>query len=144
MKEYNRYADNLEFCSPCYLCKHQEEMPKRNTNKCSASECDYLRCYELLADLEDTIENAAKVEVHYKPPHKTKYAVIEYSTWKNKPRKVASYYIYGEELKTGKPLVCWHWQASMMFNVIEDDFDTEEEATTRLKELKQANQFCRL
>lgn len=139
MKEYTRYthnAENLEFASPCYLCKHPEEMPVRNKHKCSASECDYLRCYELFADLEDTIENAAKVEVHYKPPYKTKYAVVKYCCRKGQPIKVASYYIYGEELKTGEPLICWYWQPSMLFNVVEDDFDTEEEAKARLKVLK--------
>ena len=64
MKEYNRLthnAENLEFCSPCYLCKHKEERPVRNKNKCSMEECDYLKCYEALSDLEDTIENAAKI-----------------------------------------------------------------------------------
>ncbi len=139
MKEYNRFThnpDNLEFVSPCYLCKHPEERPVRNKHKCSATECDYLRCYELFAELEDTIENASKVEVHYKPPYETKYAIVKYFGQWNKPLKVASYYIYGKELKTGELLRCWHWQASMNFDVIEDDFDTEAEATAKLKELR--------
>jgi hypothetical protein len=138
MKEYIRYthnADNPEFASPCYLCKHPEERPIRNKQKCNASECDYLRCYELFADLEDTIENADKVEVHYKPPYKTKYAVVKYTCRKGQPLKVASYYIYGEELKTGELLVCWSWQPSTNFAVLENNFDTEEEAKTRMKEL---------
>ena len=139
MKEYNRYThnpENLEFASPCYLCKHKEEIPVRNKNKCSASECDYLRCYELFAELEDTIENADKVEVHYKPPYKTKYAIVEYFARQGTPLKVTSYYIYGEELKTGKPLICWFWYPSTNFVVLEDNIDTEEEATLRMKELR--------
>ena len=82
------------------------------------------------------IERADKVEVHYPAPYETKYAIVEYCCRKRKPLKVASYYVYGEELKTGELLICWHWQASMLFNVIEDDFDTEEEAEARLKELR--------
>ncbi|MBQ9700351.1 MAG: hypothetical protein IJV71_06990 [Lachnospiraceae bacterium] len=86
--------------------------------------------------LEEKLANAAKVEIHYKPPHETKYAVVRYYCRKGKPLKVASYFIYGEELKTGKPMVCWHWQPSTNFNVIEDGFDMEEEATARMKELR--------
>lgn len=139
MKEYIRYTynpDNLEFASPCYLCKHSEERPIRNRHKCSATECDYLKCYESFAKLEDTIENADKVEVHYKPPYETKHAIVEYFGQRNKPLRVASYYIYGEELKTGEPLICWHWLPSTNFTIIEDDFSTEEEATVRMKELR--------
>lgn len=141
MKEYIRYThnpDNLEFCSPCYLCKHPNERPIRNKQKCSASECDYLRCYELFAELEDTIENASKVEIHYKPPYKDKYAIVEYSCRQGKPLKLGRYYIFGMELKTGKPLICWYWMASTNFNVVEDGFDTEAEAAARLKEIKSA------
>ncbi len=139
MKEYNRFThnpDNIEFASPCYLCKHKEEMPVRNKHKCSASECDYLRCYELFAELEDTIEKASKVEIHYPGPYETKYAIVEYSCRNGRPLKVASYYIYGEELKTGKSLICWYWMPSTNFNIIEDNFGTEAEATTRMKELR--------
>ena len=99
-------------------------------------ECDYLKCYEALSNLEDKIEQASKIEIHYKPPYETKYAVIEFCCRKEKPLKVASYYIYGEELKTGEPLICWHWQPSMLFNVIEDNFVTEKEAIARLKKLR--------
>ena len=55
---------------------------------------------------------------------------------KGKPLKVASYYIYGEELKTGKHLICWSWIDSTNFNIKEDNFSTQEEATARMKELK--------
>ena len=89
-----------------------------------------------MTKLEAKIAAAYKVEVHYKPPYKDKYAVVEYSCRQGKPLKLGRYYIYGEELKTGKPLICWYWMASTNFNVVEDDFDTEEEAVTRLKELK--------
>jgi len=139
MKEFIRYThnpDNLEFASPCYLCKHPEERPVRNKHKCSATDCDYLRCYELFAELEDTIENAAKVEVHYKPPYETKYAIVEYFARKKKPLMLASYYIYGEELKTGKQLICWHWLPSTNFVILEDGFETEAEADARMKELR--------
>lgn len=83
------------------------------------------------------IENADKVQIYYKPPYETKYAVVKYCCRKGQPLKVASYYIYGEELKAGKPLICWHWIDSTNFNVIEDGFDTEEEAIARMKELRE-------
>ena len=86
--------------------------------------------------LEEKIANAYKVEVQYNPPYETKYAVVKYGCRKGKPLKVASYYIFGEELKTGKPLICWHWIASTNFSVIEDNFNTEAEATARMKELR--------
>ena len=86
--------------------------------------------------IEQKISEAAKVEVHYKPPYTTKYAVVQYGCRKGKPLQVASYYIYGEELKTGKPLICWHWIASTNFSIIEDGFGSEEEATVRMKELR--------
>lgn len=136
---YNRLthnAENIEFCSPCYLCKHKEERPVRNKNKCSMEECDYLKCYEALSALEDKIENAAKVVVHFKPPYETKYAVVQYTCRKGQPLKVAGYYTYGEELKTGEKLICWSWLPSTNFAVLEKDFSTEAEATARMKELK--------
>ena len=89
-----------------------------------------------MTELEAKIATADKVEVHYKPPYETKYAVVEYYHRKGRPLKVASYYIYGEELKTGKPLICWHWIASTNFSIVEDRFSTEEEATARMKELR--------
>jgi hypothetical protein len=82
------------------------------------------------------IENAAKVEIHYLAPYETKYAIVKYCCRKGQPLKVAEYYIYGEELKTGKPLICWSWIDSTNFNIVEDNFGTEEEATARMKELR--------
>lgn len=86
--------------------------------------------------LEEKIAKADKVEIHYKPPYETKYAVVKYCCRKGKPLKVASYFIYGEELKTGKPLICWHWLPSTNFSVVENDFTTEAEAIIRMKELR--------
>lgn len=89
-----------------------------------------------MTELELKIANADKVEIHYKPPYENKFAVVEYSCRKGKPLKLAHYYIYGEELKTNKPLICWYWMDSTNFNIIEDNFSTEEEATKRMKELR--------
>ena len=83
------------------------------------------------------INEADKVLVYYKPPYETKYAVVKYTCRKGQPLKVARYYTYGEELKTGEPLICWSWLPSTNFAVLEKDFDTEEEATNRMKELKE-------
>lgn len=140
MSEYIRYThnpDNLEFCSPCYLCKHPNERPIRNKQKCNASECDYLRCYELFAELEDTIENATKVLIYHKPPFKTKYAIVEYFVRRGKPLKVVQYHIQGIELKSGEELICWQWLPSTNFAVIEKGFETEAEAIERMKQLKE-------
>ena len=90
----------------------------------------------LTAEQLEKIENAREVNIHYKCPHEIKWAVVKYVCRKGKPLKVASYYIYGEALKSGKLLRCWHWQPSTNFNVIEDGFSTEEEAVARMKELK--------
>lgn len=89
-----------------------------------------------MIDLETKIANASKVELHYKPPYEYRYAVVEYCCRKGRPLKVAEYYIYGEELKTGKPLICWSWIDSTNFNIKEDNFSTQEEATLRMKELR--------
>jgi hypothetical protein len=87
----------------------------------------------------EKIENAHEVEILYNTPFETKWAVVRYWCWQGKPLKVVSYYVYGEELKSGKPLICWHWQPSTNFNVIEDGFATEEEAIIRMKELRSAD-----
>jgi hypothetical protein len=88
--------------------------------------------------LEEKIANAEKVEIYYQRPHVTKYAVVKYYCRKGKPLKVASYFIYGEEFKTGKPLICWHWQPSTNFTVLENNFDTKAEAIARMKEFRSA------
>ena len=88
--------------------------------------------------VEQKIQRADKVLAYYPGPYETKWAIIEYWARQGKPLKVASYYIYGEELKTGEPLYCWHWQPSTNFNIIENNFSTEEEATRRMKELRAA------
>ena len=89
-----------------------------------------------MTELERKIAEADKVKLYYKPPYETKYAVVEYCCRKGRPLKVASYYTYGEELKTGEPLVCWSWIDSTNFNVVENDFATEETAKVRMKELR--------
>ncbi len=89
-----------------------------------------------MTELELKIAAADKVLLYYKPPHEYRYAVVKYTCQRGQPLKVASYYTYGEELKTGKPLVCWSWRASTNFAVVEKDFSTEAEATARMKELR--------
>ena len=89
-----------------------------------------------LQQVEEKILRAEKVLAYYPGPYETKWAIMEYWGQKGKPLKVASYYIYGEELKTGEPLYCWHWQPSFNSSVVEDDFSTEEEAKARLKVLR--------
>ena len=86
--------------------------------------------------LEDKIAKAERVDLHYRPPYEYRYAVVEYSCRQGKPLKVAEYYIYGEELKSGNPLVCWEWLPSTNFNTVEDGFDSEDAAKQRLRELR--------
>lgn len=90
----------------------------------------------LTAEQLEKIEESREVKLMYRPPYETKWAVVRYYCRQGKPLKVASYYIFGEELKSGNPLICWHWQPSTNFNVIEDGFNTEEEAVARMKELR--------
>ena len=89
-----------------------------------------------LQQVEEKILRADKVLVYYPGPYETKWAIMEYWGQKGKPLKVASYYIYGEELKTGEPLYCWHWQPSFNSDIVEDGFNTEDEAKARLKVLR--------
>ena len=90
----------------------------------------------LTEELTNRLEQATRVEVHYKPPHTIKYAVVEYNHRRGKPLKVVSYYIYGEELKSGKPLICFEWVQSTNFNIIKDNISTKEEAELKLNELR--------
>ena len=108
-----------------------------NKQKCSSSECDYLKCYEKLARLEDMIEAADKVIIYAKPPYETRYAVVEYFARKGKPLKVVQYHIYGRDLKSGEEFICWQWLPSTNFAVVEKSFTTEKEAETRLKQIKE-------
>lgn len=90
----------------------------------------------LPVELEGKIANADRVDLHYRPPYETKYAIVKYYCRQGKPLKVGGYYIYGEELKTGTPLICWNWLPSTNFNVVEDGFGSEAAAKQRLKELR--------
>lgn len=90
----------------------------------------------LPTELEEKIAKATEVKAYYPGPYETKYAIVEYYCRRGKPLKVASYYIYGEELKSGELLYCWHWLPSTNFNIIEDGFGFEDAAKQRLKELK--------
>lgn len=87
---------------------------------------------------EAKIAKARKVELHYDAPYEYKFAVVEYYARQGKPLKVVSYYIFGEELKTGKPLRCWTGYPSTNWSVLEDGFATEAEAIIRMKEIKEA------
>ena len=89
-----------------------------------------------LQQVEEKILRADKVNIYYPGPYETKWAIIEYWARQGKPLKVASYYNYGEELKTGECLKCWHWMPSTNFDILEDEFSTEEEAKARMKELR--------
>lgn len=90
----------------------------------------------MLTELEEKIAKAERVDLYYRGPYDTKWAIVKYYCRQGKPLKVASYYVYGEELKTGTPLVCWNWLPSTNFNVIENGFSSEDAAKLRLKELR--------
>ena len=93
----------------------------------------------LTAEQLEKIENAREVEIHFKRPYQYRWAVIRYVCRKNKPLKVASYYVYGEKLYTGEPLRCWEYLASTNFNIVADGLETEEAAVARMKELRNNN-----
>lgn len=90
----------------------------------------------LSTDIEDKIAKAERVDVHYRGPYETKWAIVRYHWQQGKPLKVASYHTYGEELKSGNPLICWNWIPSTNFVVVEDGFRSEDAAKQRLKELR--------
>ncbi len=92
-------------------------------------------------DIEAKIANARKVEIYYNQPHEERFAVVEYSCRQGKPLMVASYHIYGEELKTGKQLRCWDYYSSTNWRVLDDGFTTYADATARMKELKEARKY---
>jgi hypothetical protein len=95
------------------------------------------RVFYRLRELEDKIENAHRVEIHFEPPFETKYAIVKYYARQGKPLKVVKYYIYGEELKTGKQLICYEYLSSTNFLVKENNFNTKAEAENKLEELKE-------
>ena len=101
-----------------------KDMAKYLVNKYKLSEADF--------------EAARKIELHYDAPYEYKFAVVEYYARQGKPLKVVSYYIYGEELKTGRLLRCWTGYPSTNWSVLEDDFATYAEAEIRMKEIKEA------
>ena len=108
-------------------------------NKCD--DCSKYACQakDLAGKLyTEKIEPTRKIEIHYNPPHEYRFAVVEYSCRQGKPLMVANYYIYGEELKTGKLLRCWDYYPSTNWRILEDGFTTHAEATARMKELKEA------
>lgn len=90
----------------------------------------------LTSEQLEKIENAREVAIHYKRPYQYRWAVVRYVCRKNKPLKVASYYIYGEKLYTGEPLRCWEYLASTNFNIVADGFETEEAAVAKMLELR--------
>ena len=85
---------------------------------------------------EEKYRRAKEINIIYSAPYETKYAVVEYFARKGKPLQVVQYHIYGEELKSGKELICWNWLPSTNFAVVEKSFKTEEEALARMKELR--------
>lgn len=90
----------------------------------------------LTAEQLKKIEKAKEVEIYYNGYCEDKWAVVRYYCRKGKPLKVAKYYIYGEKLIAGEPLRCWYYQPSTNFVIVEEGFDTEEEAIARMKELR--------
>lgn len=110
-------------------------MPNK-CDDCSKYECQAKDIAERI--YKEKIEPARKVEIHYNPPHEYRFAVVEYYCRQGRPLRVESYYIYGEELKTGEQLRCWSGEIlSTNFSVKEDGFATYAEATARMKELKE-------
>ena len=93
-------------------------------------------CLNRLCEYENQIEASQKIEVYYKPPYQNKYAIVKYYARKGQPLKVEEYYIYGEELKTNEKLCAWTNALSTNFGIIEDNFENQEEANKRLKEIK--------
>ena len=93
----------------------------------------------LTAEQIEKIENAREVEVYYKSPYKTEWAIVRYYCRKGKPVKVVRYAIRGEKLVAGEPIRCFEYMASTNFVIVESGFDTEEEAIARMKELRSAN-----
>lgn len=137
MSEYKRLTSGgSEYCTND---GEHDIIIELNESRYEYPQYDYVDiCKKLnrLCELEDKIENADKVEIYYKPPFETKYAIIKYYARQGKPLKVAEYNIYGEELKTGKQLIYWEYISSTNFSVIENGFNTKAEAEARLKELK--------
>ena len=90
----------------------------------------------LTAEQISRIENAREVEVYYKSPYKTEWAIVRYYCRKGKPYKVARYDIRGERLKAGEPIRCFEYMASTNFSIVEYGFKTEEAAVAKMKELR--------
>jgi hypothetical protein len=86
----------------------------------------------------EKIENAREVEVYYKSPYKTEWAIVRYYCRKGKPYRVAKYDIRGERLIAREPIRCFEYMASTNFVVVEYGFCSEEAATAKMMELRSA------
>lgn len=106
----------------CFSCYN------KNCNGCELN----IRMLERLAELEDMIESGKLVEV---PDNNTKYAVVEFYAQKSRncPLGVLSYHYSGIDSR-GIPIKCYEWVAGN-FMVIEDNFNTREEAEKKRQEL---------
>lgn len=102
---------------------------------CSKYECQAKDTVDII--LRGLSERASRLRLHFREPQDTRFAVVEYSCQRGKPLKVASYYTYGIDIKTGEDLICWHWLPSTNFRVLEDGFTSKEDADKRLKELRE-------
>ena len=87
---------------------------------------------ETLQSVIDKIEQGTLVEL---PDLACKFGVVEYCCQKKKPLKVVEYYPCCYEFSTKRIVLCWLCD-NMNFRVVENGFDTREEAEKRLKELQ--------
>ena len=128
--EYKRFThnpDNIEFCSPCYLCKHKDEMPKRNKHKCSMAECDYLKCYEKLSEIEDKIKQGTLIELPCKVGSNVFYVVKSFKR-NGQPSSAYYYTMLGRAVWANIPTIIRTWG--------DTTFATREEAKKRIEELQ--------
>lgn len=100
------------------------------------SKCDELikenkQLKERIKELEELLKTAREFET----PRISRYAVVQYSHWKNRPYKIVKCYDCYKD-KDMKIVYCYYGVKSSNFKVIKI-CDTEEEANSLIKELRE-------
>jgi len=124
------YNPEYDFCCDCKYYGEPNGCNRWN-GECANYE-RFMEMYDRLAELEDMIESKKLVFV---PEYSEKYAIIKYTFWKNQPFDIAIYYPCGVKMN-GDIEYAFSGIKSGNITVIEDGFDTKEEAEAKLKELK--------
>ena len=96
----------------------------------------YTSSTQLNSKIWENRDNIKSIEIHYKKWSDWKYAIVKYCWCKNTPRKIVAYQETGIDLLTNKILKTFQWLPSLNFIVIQEGFNSHEEAEKALEKMK--------